>query len=123
MGIETAVRKAHDIRTGEQNRDRGYDVELASPNQNDANPAFLLALRTAPDADYSALAAQAAAAQSREEVQRLAAAMTAALVNREFAVVPVAGVFHVYGMRRGVDLGETHPSAISQTWVTLTPSG
>jgi peptide/nickel transport system substrate-binding protein len=123
VGIETAVRKAHDIRTGEQNRDRGYDVELAMPNQNDANPAFLLALRTAPDPDYSALASQATAAGSREEVQRLAAAMTAALVNREFAVVPVAGVFGVYAMRKGVDLAEPHPSAISQTWLTLTPQG
>jgi ABC-type oligopeptide transport system substrate-binding subunit len=93
------------------------------PNQNDANPAFLLALRTAPDPDYSALAAQATAASSREEVQRLAAAMTAALVNREFAVVPVAGVFGVYAMRKGVDLAESHPSAISQTWLTLSPSG
>jgi hypothetical protein len=93
------------------------------PNQNDANPAFLLALRTAPDPDYSALATQAAAASSREEVQRLAAAMTAVVVNRDFSVVPVAGVFHIYGMRKGVDLGEAHPSAISQTWLTLTPSG
>lgn len=123
VGIETAVRKAHDIRTGEQNRDRGYDVELAMPNQNDANPAFLLALRAAPDPDYSALATQVASATSREDVQRLAAAMTATLVNRDFAVVPVAGVFHVYGMRTGVDLAEPHPSAINQTWLTLSPSG
>lgn len=122
VGIETILRKAEDIRTGEQNRDRGYDVELAVPNQNDANPAFLLALRTAPDADYSALAAQATAATSREEVQRLAAAMTAVVVNRDYSVVPVAGVFQLYGMRRGIELGEPHPSAISQTWVTLTPS-
>jgi ABC-type transport system substrate-binding protein len=123
VGIETTVRKASDIRTGEQNRDRGYDLELAMPNQNDANPAFLLALRTAPDAEYSALAAQAMAASSREEVQRLAAAMTAALVNRDFAVVPLAGVSQVYAMRTGVDLAEPHPSAISQTWLTLTPTG
>lgn len=122
VGIETSVRKAHDIRTGEQNRDRGYDVELAMPNQNDANPAFLLASRAAPDPDYSALAAQVAGATSREEVQRLAATMTAAIVNRDFSIVPVAGVFHVYGMRQGVTLGEPHPSAINQTWATLAPS-
>lgn len=122
VGIETSVRKAHDIRTGEENRNRGYDVELATPNQNDANPAFLLALRTAPDPDYSTLAAQVATAASREEVQRLAAAMTTVIVERERAVVPVAGVFHLYGMRRGVDLGEPHPSAINQTWSTLTPA-
>ena len=119
VGVETTVRKAFDIRTGEQNRERGYDVELGMPNQNDANPAFLLASRTAPDAEYTALAALAASAVARDEVQRAAGAMTAVLVNREFAVVPVAGVFHVYGMRAGVDLGEPHPSAIHQTWVSL----
>jgi ABC-type transport system substrate-binding protein len=122
VGIETVLRKAHDIRTGEQNRDRGFDVELAMPNQNDANPAFLLALRAAPDPEYSALATQVSAATSREEVQRLAAAMTAVVVNRDYSVVPVAGVFHVYGMRKGVDLGEPHPSAINQTWATLMTS-
>jgi ABC-type transport system substrate-binding protein len=120
VGVETTVRKAFDIRTGEQNRERGYDVELGMPNQNDANPAFLLASRTAPDAEYTALGALATSAVAREEVQRAAAAMTAMLVNREYAVVPVAGVFHVYGMRDGVDLGEPHPAAIHQTWVTLT---
>jgi peptide/nickel transport system substrate-binding protein len=120
VGVETTVRKAFDIRTGEQNRERGYDVELGMPNQNDANPAFLVASRTAPDAEYTALAAQATAAVAREDVQRAAAAMTAVLVNREYAFVPVAGVFHVYGMRAGVDLGEPHPAAIHQTWVTLT---
>jgi hypothetical protein len=46
--------------------------------------------------------------------------MTAALVNREFTVVPVASVFQVYGMRAGVQLAEPHPAAIHQTWVSLT---
>ena len=118
-GFEVTVKKAFDIRTSEQNRDRGYDVELAMPNQNDANPAFLLASRTAPDADYSALIAESTTATSREEVQRAAAAMTEIVVNREFSVIPLASVFRVYGMRTGVDLGEPHPSAINQTWVTL----
>lgn len=119
VGIETTVKKAFDIRTGEQNRDRGFDVELATPNQNDANPAFLLASRTAPDPEYTSLAALSSSAPSREEVQRAAAAMTAALINREYSIVPVAAVFHMYGMRAGVELGEPHPSAIHQTWVSL----
>ena len=123
VGVDVNVRKAFDIRTGEQNRDRGYDLELATPNQNDANPAFLLSSRTAPDAEYAALAAQSATATSRDEVQRAAAAMSAAVVNRDYTVIPLAGVFHVYGMRVGVDLAETHPSAINQTWTSLTASG
>jgi ABC-type transport system substrate-binding protein len=122
VGIETTVRKAFDIRTGEQNRERGYDVELAVVNQNDANPAFLVATRTAPDPDYTALAAQSLAAGSKDEVQQAAAAMTAVLVNREYSIVPVAGVFHLYGVRAGVALAAPHPSAIHQTWVTLSSS-
>ena len=119
IGVESTVKKAFDIRTGEQNRERGFDVELAMPHQNDANPAFLLASRTAPDADYSALAAQAMSAPAREDVQRAAAAMTAALVNRAHAVVPVASVSQVYGMRAGVELADPHPAAIHQTWTSL----
>ena len=122
IGVEVTVRKAFDIRTGEQNRDRGYDVELSVPNQNDANPAFLLTSRTAPDPEYAALAERAITAGTREEVQRAAAAMTAMLVTRDFSVVPLAGVFQIYGLRAGVELAEPHPSAINQTWVTLTPS-
>jgi peptide/nickel transport system substrate-binding protein len=122
VGVDVTVRKAFDIRTGEQNRDRGYDVELGVPNQNDANPAFLLASRTASDADYAALIERAITAGSREEVQRAAAAMTAAVVSRDFSVIPLAGVFQIYGLRAGVDLGEPHPSAIHQTWATLTPA-
>ncbi len=120
VGMEVNVRKAFDIRTSEQNRDRGYDVDLGQPNQNDANPAFLLASRTAPDADYAALVAQSITATSRDEVQRTAAAMTAAVVNRDSSVIPLASVFHVYGMRAGVDLAQPHPSAINQTWMSLT---
>ena len=119
IGVESTVKKAFDIRTGEQNRERGFDVELAMPNQNDANPAFLLASRTAPDADYSALAAQSMSAPTREDVQRAAATMTAALVNREYTIVPVASVSQVYGMRAGVQLADPHPAAIHQTWVSL----
>jgi peptide/nickel transport system substrate-binding protein len=121
VGFEVNVRKAFDIRTSEQNRDRGYDLELGQPNQNDANPAFLLVTRTGDEPQYAPLAAQVATAPSREEVQRVAASWTATIVNQEYSVVPMAGVFHVYGMRAGIDLAEVHPSAINQTWATLIP--
>jgi len=120
VGVEVNVRKAFDIRTSEQNRDRAYDLDLGQPNQNDANPAFLLSSRTAPDADYVALAAQSTMATTREEVQRAAVAMTAAVVNQDFSVIPLASVFHIYGMRAGVDLALPHPSSINQTWASLT---
>jgi len=121
VGIRANVRKAFDIRTHEENRRRGYDLELTIPNQNDANPAFLLANRDAPDAEYAALANQAATATSREEAQRAASAMTQVLVNREFLVVPLASVAPLYALHKGVGLAEPHPSSINQTWVSLSP--
>ncbi|HEX2047419.1 MAG TPA: ABC transporter substrate-binding protein [Acidimicrobiales bacterium] len=121
VGIETNVRKAYDIRTGEENRRRGYDLDLSTANQNDASPAFLLTSRDVPGPAYAALVTQAVTAPTREEVQRAAAAMTRVLVNEQFLVVPLASVFHIYAMHDGVDLAEPHPSSINQTWVTLRP--
>jgi peptide/nickel transport system substrate-binding protein len=122
VGFQVAVKKAFDIRTADENRKQGYDVELSMPNQNDANPAFLLASRQPPDSQYAALASQSASATSREDVQRAASAMTQILVNRDFVVIPLAGVSQVYAMRDDVALGEVHPSAVNQTWVTLRPA-
>jgi peptide/nickel transport system substrate-binding protein len=123
VGVQASVKKAFDIRTGEENRQKEYDLELGQPNQNDANPAFLLVSRTdVPDPEYAALAAQAATVAGREEVQQVAVAMNRVLVQRNFLVLPLAGVSHVYGMRAGVALEEPHPSAINQHWVSLRPA-
>ena len=123
VGFEVNVKKAFDIRTSEQNRDRGYDLELGMPNQNDANPAFLLASRTG---DRRRVRGACALRPPRPPAARRCSGRrrrwTATIVNQDFSVVPLAGVFHVYGMRAGVDLAEPHPSAINQTWATLTLS-
>lgn len=122
VGIHASIKKAFDIRTAEENRQKGYDLELGQPNQNDANPASLLVSRTdVADPEYATLAAQAAAAAGREEVQQVAVAMNRVLVQRNFFVLPLAGVFHLYAMVAGVELAESHPSAINQTWVSLRP--
>ncbi len=114
VGIEVAVKKAADTVTYEQYRDRGYDVDLTAPNQNDANPAFLQSLRAGGppvDAVFTA--------DSREAVQRLAAGITQTTVNEDYLVVPLASVSRIYAMRQGVDLRDPHPSAINQSWATL----
>ena len=121
VGIQANVRKAFDVRTGEENRRRGYDVELGMSNQNDGNPAFIPANRDVEDAEYKALVARSAAATGREDVQRAAAAITRYLVNEQFQIVPLASVFHIYALHDGVALAEPHPSAINQTWATLSP--
>ncbi len=113
VGIEVAVKKASDTVTYEQFRDRGYDLDLTMPNQNDANPAFLQSRAAGPQVDA------VFTAESREAVQRLAAEITQTNVNQEFSVVPLASVARVYAMRAGVDLRDPHPSAINQSWTGL----
>lgn len=114
VGIEVAVKKASDTVTYEEYRDRAYDLDLTAPNQNDANPAFLVTGR-ATDAQVQ----EFLAAPTREDVQRLAAAVTQAVVNEEYRVVPLAVVSRAYGLRDGVDLAVAHPSGINQPWTAL----
>ena len=64
--------------------------------------------------------AAALAAPSREQVQAVAAALTKTLVVDEYAVVPLAGISRMYALREGVDIADLHPSAINQSWATVT---
>ena len=115
LGMEVAVKKASDTVTYEQYRDKGYDVDLTMPNQNDANPAFLVTARaTGPQTEAIATA------ENREVVQRVAAQITQTAVNQDFVAVPLAAISRTYVMRQGIDLREPHPSAINQSWATLT---
>lgn len=114
VGVEVAVKKASDTVTYNEYRDRGYDLDLTAPNQNDANPAFLVAGR-ATDAQVATILA----APTREDVQRLAAEVTQALVHEEVRVVPLAVTSRAYALGDGVDLATVHPSAINQPWTAL----
>ena len=114
VGIEVALKKANDTVTYQDYRDKGYDLDLTMPNQNDANPAFLPAGRSSPE-----LATAALTADTREAAQAVAARMTQAQVVDDMVTVPLAHVARIFGMRRGVDIGTPHPSAINQSWVGL----
>lgn len=127
-GIEVVVKRAADTVTINEYRQRGYDLELTMPNQNDANPAFLTGLRTGADAgaeaELAARGAAALAAPTRQEAQRAAAQAMRVLVAEQRVIVPLATVARAYGTRDGFSLGELHPSAINQSWAGLSgPAG
>jgi peptide/nickel transport system substrate-binding protein len=125
VGIEVAVKKAADTVTVNQFRDVGYDAELGLPNQNDANPAFLVAGRADALPGRPDVAAAVAAAHehpSRRGAQEAAARAMHVIVVEEAAVVPLAAVPRVYGLRAGVELREVHPSAVNQSWAALATS-
>lgn len=116
---------------------RGYDLHLEAPNQNDANPAFLLALRwysksrvpnaefasPGPDTAFDALIDQTQQAEDPEELQRLAAEAMSELLTEEYAAVPLAGTYRIYAMRDTIEGFDPHPSGINQRWDTLFLSG
>ncbi|MGH9226346.1 MAG: ABC transporter substrate-binding protein [Acidimicrobiales bacterium] len=114
VGIEVAMKYGQSIATYQEFRQKGFDLDLGMPNQNNADPSFLVTGR--------ASAAQTAAVQTapnREAVQLISAELMRTFVGEEFVAIPLAHVSRLYGLRPGVDLTNLHPSAINQSWVGL----
>ena len=132
VGIEVQIVPTPDTPTRNTLYSSGkgdYDLDLEGPNQNDGNPAFLPVLRMysknantaqfAPGAAFDTLAEASMAAPTRAEVQNLSAQMQKILINDTYIVVPLAGVFRIFGMSSKVNLGDPHPSNTNQTWFSL----
>ncbi len=133
IGIEVNILRTPDQPTRSALYSNGtgdFDLDLEPPNQNDGNPAFLPVLRMysknprtaqfAPGGEFDVQAEKALAAKTTPEVQELSANMMKILANDEYIVVPLAGIFRIYGMSRNVNLGDPHPSFTNQTWFSLT---
>ena len=141
VGIDTVILKTPDGATRNTlyaNGKGDFDLDLEPPNQNDGNPAFLPVLRMqaarptnvqfAPNAPpvtpngpaFEAEVEKALSAKTTEQVQQAAANMMKILSNEDHIVVPLAGVFRIYGMSKDVDLADPHPSFTNQTWTSLT---
>jgi peptide/nickel transport system substrate-binding protein len=107
-----------------------YDLDVSAPNQNDANPAFLLSLRwyskasgknakiisPGPDTKYEQLIDQTQQATDKRELQRLSAEAMHELVDVEVGGIPMAGVYQVMVMKDTVQGLEMHPSNTNQRW-------
>ncbi|MBW3556723.1 MAG: hypothetical protein KY454_07270 [Actinobacteria bacterium] len=107
-----------------------YDLDLSLPNQNDANPAFLMSLRwfskatgknakiisPGPDTEFERLIDQTQQATDKQELQRLAAQAMHQLVDVEAAGIPLSGMYRVLGVRDRVHGLEVHPSGTNQRW-------
>lgn len=110
-----------------------YDIDLSGPNQNDANPAFLLSLRwyskssvenaqiisPGPDTEFERLIDESQEATDPDELQRLAAEAMHELVDNEVGVAPLAGVGRIYAMKDTVQGFEPHPSGTNQRWSSV----
>lgn len=110
-----------------------YDIDLSVPNQNDGNPAFLLALRwyskatganaqiisPGPDTEYEAMIDAILEEEDPTELRRRAAEAMHELVDVEVGGVTLAGGYRVYAMKDSVQGFEPHPSSTNQRWSTV----
>lgn len=110
-----------------------YDIDISLPNQNDGNPAFLLALRwytkatganaqiisPGADTEYEAMIDAILEESDPTELRRRAAEAMHELVDVEVGGVTLAGGYRVYAMRDGVMGFEPHPSSTNQRWSTV----
>lgn len=108
-----------------------FDLNLALPNQNDANPLFLPALlfRSSSDRPFSRwyavgprfdrIVEEGLAAPDPDEARR-AASRAIQLAIDEAIDIPLAGIYRVYAARSDVEGFAPHPAQTHQSWTSLT---
>lgn len=107
------------------------DLFLETGNQNDGNPAFLpLFVYTGPGGyagrsvsepaeGYGEAVAAALESPSIDEMREDIAEALTILVDEEATVIPLAGIFRIYGMTDAVTGFDPHPSFSHQKWHTV----
>lgn len=108
-----------------------FDLDIELPNQNDANPAFLLSLRWYPPANvrsavymapgphYDMRVERALGATSHQEARQRAAEAMQLLLDEEVAAIPLAGVYRIYALKEQVQGFTPHPSRANQEWTSV----
>ena len=131
VGIDVAVEQLDAAAFESRLNSGAFDLDLELPSQNDANPAFLLALRwysrsstrsvafTHASPRFDALVERALAATTDEDARRAAAEAMHQLVDVEVGAVPLAGVSRVYAMNQRVRGFVPHPSRLNQDWSSV----
>jgi len=132
IGIELRIVRSADqaaylarIEAGE------FDLDLEAPNQNDANPMFLPALRFysksssktvryfAPGRGFDAIIEAGLETDQRDETMRRSAEAQRVLVDEEAVVIPLAGLKRIYATRVNLHGFNPHPSLLNQRWDTI----
>lgn len=105
-----------------------FDMDIELPNQNDANPAFLLALRWYSKSNvqsasfmivgerFDSLVDRSLSSVNRLDAQEAAARAMHVLIDEEAAAIPLAGVSRIYAMSSRVRGFVAHPSRLNQSW-------
>ncbi|MEP6508535.1 MAG: ABC transporter substrate-binding protein [Gemmatimonadales bacterium] len=108
-----------------------FDMDIELPNQNDANPAFLLALRWYSKSNvqsspfmmigerFDSLVDRSLSSVDRRDAQKAAAEAMHVLIDEEAAAIPLAGVSRIYAMSSRVRGFVPHPSRLNQSWSSV----
>ena len=129
IGMDVALVEVPDL-ASYQVRLRGgeFDGALEAPNQNDANPVFLPALRLSRrssnrtsrwfllDEPFEFAVGKALAGASSDEARRWAAEAMRLAIDEEATVVPLAGLQRIFAAAGRVSGFVPHPSFTSQSW-------
>jgi peptide/nickel transport system substrate-binding protein len=110
-----------------------YDLNVTVPNQNNANPAFIMALQfyskargpgaavigPGPDTAFDALIDRTQEESDPDKLRQLSAEAMHELVDVEAAAVNLAGGYRVIATKENVEGLEMHPSNTNQRWSTV----
>lgn len=110
-----------------------YDIDISVPNQNDGNPAFLLALRwyskatganakiisPGPNTKFESMIDSILVEPDPVELKRKTAEAMHELVDVEIGGVTLAGGYRVYALKDKVMGFQPHPSSTNQRWRTV----
>jgi len=129
VGIDAQWNKLPDIGSYAARQTAGeFDLNLTISNQNDANPLFLPALiyyskSTRPFTrwcyvgdKFDRLIETGLQSSNPDDVQRIAAESIHVAIDEDAAMIPVAGLFRLYAMKKNVEGFAPHPSSTNQSW-------
>ena len=132
VGIELRLVKSPDMAFYQARIESGeFDLDLEAPNQNDANPMFLPALRFyskssgktvrffAPGDRFDAIIEAGLETDQRDETMRRSAEAQRLLVDEEAIVIPLAGLKRISALRVNLHGFTPHPSLLNQRWDTI----
>lgn len=132
IGIDARWVKLPDVGSYAARLDAGeFDLNLTTPNQNDANPLFLPALIFHSESDrpfarwhrvgerFDRIVEAGLAASDPAEARRRAAEAMHVAIDEEAVVIPIAALFRIYAMRETVEGFVPHPSRTNQSWTSV----
>ena len=134
VGFEAQIAQLDEgaYRTAQTSGD--FDLDISQPNQNDGNPAFLIALRwysqssggannpiisPGPDTKFDAMITDILTEPDATQLKRKSAEAMRELIDNEIGGVTLAGGYRVYAMKNKVHGFEAHPSSTNQRWRTV----